>query len=315
MKKLKERQIKDVCEQARKLAHKFCVSNGDSFHMRDWTTNSTLRFGKKNKRGKRKAKRIMKRQLVVMSELQERLYAEGKQGLVILLQAPDAAGKDSLIKHVMSGLNPQGCQVFSFKAPSPEELDEDFLRRCIRCLPRRGRIGIMNRSYYEEILTVKIHPEILAKQKLRPELVTKHIWVERAQDMRFLERYLERNGFTVLKFYLNLSMKVQKRRFFERLEIPAKNRKASAADFYERTFFRPLKKASEVMIRDTARKGRPWYVLPADHKWFTRLIFSSVVVSALAKMDPQYPTITDKQRKELAKAFHADTKKHPVAKK
>jgi len=214
----------------------------------------------------------------------------------------DAAGKDSTIKHVMSGVNPQGCEVYSFKAPSSEELDHDFLWRCMPCLPNRGHIGIFNRSYYEEVLVVRVHPEILGAQKLPPELVTKRIWTERHGDIANFERYLSRQGTVVRKFFLNVSREEQKRRFLERIEQPEKNWKFSAADVKERRHWNEYMDAYEDAIRATATPDAPWYVVPADNKWFTRLVVAAAVVTTLEELDLQYPKLGKKQLAELAAA-------------
>jgi PPK2 family polyphosphate:nucleotide phosphotransferase len=222
-----------------------------------------------------------------------------------MFQAMDAAGKDGAIKHVMSGINPQGCQVYSFKAPSPEDLDHDFLWRCIKCLPERGRIGIFNRSYYEETLVVRVHRQFLEKQKLPPELVTKDIWKERFQDIRSFERYLTRNGVVIRKFFLHVSNKEQKKRFLERIEEPEKNWKFSANDAKERGYWDDYMEAYEDMIQNTATKEAPWYVVPADNKWFTRVVVAAAVIDALADLNLHYPKVGDEKLKELAAAKKA----------
>jgi PPK2 family polyphosphate:nucleotide phosphotransferase len=212
----------------------------------------------------------------------------------------DAAGKDGTIKHVMSGVNPQGVQVFSFKVPSDEELDHDFLWRSTKCLPERGRIGIFNRSYYEEVLVVKVHPDLLERQKLPPSLVTKNIWSERYEDIRSFERYLSRNGVLIRKFFLHLSKHEQKQRLLSRLEEPDKNWKFSTADLHERKHWNDYVDAYEKLIRQTASEDAPWYVVPADHKWFTRLVVAEVIVEALESLKLSYPEVTPAKRKELA---------------
>jgi PPK2 family polyphosphate:nucleotide phosphotransferase len=217
----------------------------------------------------------------------------------------DAAGKDGAIKHVMSGVNPQGCQVFSFKAPTSEDLDHDYLWRCIKCLPERGRIGIFNRSYYEETLVVRVHREFLEKQKLPPDLITKDIWKERFQDIRSIERYLTRNGIAIRKFFLHVSNKEQKKRFLERIEEPEKNWKFSANDAKEREYWDDYMEAYEDMIKNTATKAAPWYVVPADNKWFTRVIVAAAVIEALDSLDLKYPEVSDSKLKELAAAKKA----------
>ena len=237
-----------------------------------------------------------------LAEEQDKLYAQDRWSVLLVFQAMDAAGKDGTIKHVMSGVNPQGCQVYSFKAPSPEELDHDFLWRTTRCLPERGRIGIFNRSYYEEVLVVRVHEAILARQKLPPELVTKRIWDERLEDIAAFERYLARNGTVILKFFLHVSRKEQKERFMERLEQPEKNWKFAAADVHERRYWDDYMEAYEDAIRATAAKHAPWYVVPADNKWFTRMVVAAAIVEALEKLDLEYPKIDAATKKELAAA-------------
>src|SRR5512145_883511 len=227
----------------------------------------------------------------VLAELQEMLYAQDRWAVLIIFQAMDAAGKDGAVKHVMSGVNPQGCQVYSFKSPSSEDLDHDYLWRCMKCLPERGRIGIFNRSYYEETLVVRVHPEFLAKQQLPADLVTKGIWRERFQDIRSFERYLTRNGVAIRKFFLHVSRKEQKRRFLERLETPEKNWKFSSADAKERGYWKQYMAAYEDMIRATSTKDSPWYVVPADNKWFTRLVVSSALIDAMASLKLKYPDV------------------------
>ena len=221
------------------------------------------------------------------------LYAQDNWAVLLIFQAMDAAGKDGAIKHVMSGVNPQGCQVFSFKAPSSEDLDHDYLWRCIKCLPERGRIGIFNRSYYEETLVVRVHPEFLEQQKLPPELITKDIWKERFQDIRSFERYLTRNGVVIRKFFLHVSKKEQKKRFLERIEEPEKNWKFSANDAKEREYWDDYMEAYEDMIRNTATKEAPWYVVPADNKWFTRVVVAAAVIDALASLNLKYPKVSE----------------------
>jgi PPK2 family polyphosphate:nucleotide phosphotransferase len=235
-----------------------------------------------------------------LSALQRRLYASNSHAVLLIFQAMDAAGKDGTIKHVMSGINPQGCEVASFKAPSVEELNHDFLWRTTRRLPERGRIGIFNRSYYEEALIVRVHPELLAHQKLPPSLVTKGIWQERFEDINAFERYLTRNGVIVRKFFLHLSKQEQRQRFLSRLELPDKNWKFSLDDLRERQKWGAYMRAYEEVIRHTATDYSPWYVVPADHKWFTRLVVAEVVVEALESLELNYPKVGSAKRKELA---------------
>jgi PPK2 family polyphosphate:nucleotide phosphotransferase len=230
------------------------------------------------------------------------LYAQDRWAVLLIFQAMDAAGKDSAIKHVMSGINPQGCQVFSFKSPSAEELDHDFLWRTNRRIPERGRIGIFNRSYYEEVLVVRVHQDLLEKQKLPPSLVNKKIWKERFEDINACERYLSRNGVLIRKFFLNVSKEEQKKRFLQRLDNPDKNWKFSVADARERGHWDEYMEAYEDMIRNTATKHSPWYVVPADTKWFTRLVVAAGVIDALDGLDLSFPMVDEEKRKELATA-------------
>jgi PPK2 family polyphosphate:nucleotide phosphotransferase len=237
-----------------------------------------------------------------MIALQERLYAQDTWAVLLIFQAMDAAGKDSAIKHVMSGLNPQGTQVFSFKRPSDEELDHDFLWRTVKALPERGRIGIFNRSYYEEVLVVRVHPEFLARQRLPPEVVTRRLWDERYQDINALERHLARSGTLVLKFFLHLSKEEQRRRLLARLDEPAKNWKFQAGDLNERTRWDDYMQAYEDVLSNTSTKNAPWFVIPADHKWFTRVAIADVIVDALASLDLELPKMSKAQREALTAA-------------
>jgi len=251
---------------------------------------------------KEKAQDYLQKGVRRLAELQDKLYAQDQWGVLLVFQAMDAAGKDGTIKHVMSGLNPQGCQVYSFKGPSAEELDHDFLWRTNRALPERGRIGIFNRSYYEEVLVVRVHPGILEKQKLPRGIVTRRIWEERYEDIRAFERYLARQGYVILKFFLNVSKKAQKERFLERLELPEKNWKFSLADANERGYWGAYMKAYESMIRSTAAPHAPWYVVPADRKWFSRLVVAAAIHEALDRLDLAYPKVDAEKKKELAAA-------------
>jgi PPK2 family polyphosphate:nucleotide phosphotransferase len=237
-----------------------------------------------------------------LRDLQDKLYAQDRWALLLIFQGMDAAGKDSVIKHVMSGVNPQGCQVYSFKEPSAEELDHDYLWRCQRQLPERGRIGIFNRSYYEEVLVLRVHSELLQKEKIPPSLMSKKIWDQRLEDICGLERYLSHNGIVVRKFFLNLSKKEQAKRFLARLEEPEKNWKFSTSDIHEREFWHDYREAYEDMIRHTATPAAPWYVVPADHKWFTRLVVASAIVDALEELGLSYPKVDAAKRKELEEA-------------
>ena len=287
--------------KAAKFSRKFRVESGKGFRLKGVDPGDTggLKLEKDD------AAQLLDRGVEVLAELQDKLYAQDKRALLLVFQAMDAAGKDGTIKHVMSGVNPQGCQVFAFKTPSAEELDHDFLWRTTKCLPERGRIGIFNRSYYEEVLVVRVHPEILGKQKLPPELVTKKIWKERYEDIASFERYLARNGVAVVKFFLHVSRKEQRKRFLERLERPEKNWKFSLADAQERQHWDSYMEAYEDAIRATATPWAPWYVVPADTKWFTRLVVASAVIDALEKMDLAYPEVDEAKKAELAKAREA----------
>lgn len=286
-------------EEARKLAKPFRVTDGGRFRWKDFDPGDTRDLDDGDKPAVREA---LADSIEALAGLQDRLYAQDRWAVLLVFQAMDAAGKDSAIKHVMSGLNPQGCQVFSFKAPSAEELDHDYLWRCVRCLPERGRIGIFNRSYYEETLVVRVHPEWLEGQKLPPSRVGKDLWDDRFQDIRALERHLDRNGTAVCKFFLNVSKDEQRHRFLERIDNPAKHWKFSSADVAERAHWDAYMDAYEDTIRQTATERAPWYVVPADHKWFTRLVVAGAVVETLASLDPRYPEPDARQRKELAAA-------------
>jgi PPK2 family polyphosphate:nucleotide phosphotransferase len=267
------------------LAGRFRVTDGARFRLSDWSPADTAHF-----KSESHARRSLEQGVALLSELQQKLYAQGTWAVLLILQGIDSAGKDGTIKHVMSGVNPQGCEVHSFKAPSEEELEHDFLWRAACRLPRSGRIGIFNRSYYEEVLVVRVHPEMLEPQRIPPGLVTKKIWDERCEDITSFERHLSRNGVLVLKFFLNLSKDEQRRRFMERLDEPQKNWKFSAADIAERQYWDAYVHAYEEMIRRTATDFAPWYVVPADNKWFTRLVVAEVAIDALTNLHLAYPT-------------------------
>jgi len=280
---------------AREFAKPYRIDDGGKFRLKDIDPADTAGLTA----NKEKANEVLQRGIELLAKMQDKLYAQDRWGILLIFQAMDAAGKDGVIKHVMSGINPQGCQVFSFKAPSAEELDHDFFWRTSKCLPERGRIGIFNRSYYEEVLAVRIHREFLHKQKLPPELVTKKIWQERFEDINALERYLSRNGIVVRKFFLHVSKGEQKKRFLERLDNPNKNWKFSEADAREREFWGDYMDAYEEMIRSTAKKHAPWYVVPADNKWFTRLVVAAAIVDAMDELNLAYPEVDDEKRREL----------------
>jgi len=282
-----------------KALDRYRVTKGRRFRLTDVDPDDT--YGLESEL-KDDSKALLQQGVKTLAALQDKLYAQDRWSLLLVFQAMDAAGKDGTIKHVMSGVNPQGCEVASFKAPSSEELDHDFLWRCMPWLPNRGHIGIFNRSYYEEVLVVRVHPEFLAGQKLPPELVTKRIWDERYADINGFERYLTRNGTVIRKFFLHVSKKEQKKRFMERLDQPEKNWKFSSADVRERGHWDEYMEAYEDMIRATATPHAPWYVVPADNKWFTRLVVAAAVVEALEGLDLHYPKVDRKKRAELAAA-------------
>jgi PPK2 family polyphosphate:nucleotide phosphotransferase len=283
-----------VLKQASKFTKPFRVEHGKSFRLKDFDPASTLKL-----HSKETAEELLQQSIARLNDLQEKLYAQDQWAVLLIFQAMDAAGKDSVIKHVMSGVNPQGCQVFSFKQPSTEDLNHDFLWRTSKCLPERGHIGIFNRSYYEEVLVVRVHTGLLAKQHLPPELVTKNIWKERFEDIRNHEAYLTRNGMVIRKFFLNVSKEEQKRRFLKRLDEPEKNWKFSEADLRERQCWDDHMNAYEDMIRHTATPDCPWYVVPADHKWFTHLVVGSAIIETLAGLNLAFPKVDPARRKEL----------------
>ena len=280
-----------------KLAQKFRIDDGKRFRLKDVDPADTGHW-----KSKEHADKALAEGIVRTAELQDKLYAQDNWALLLIFQAMDAAGKDGAVKHVMSGVNPQGCQVYSFKAPSDVELQHDFLWRTTRDLPERGHIGIFNRSYYEEVLIVRVHPEILKGEKTPASLVGKNIWEERFEDIRSFERHMARNGTVIRKFFLHLSKKEQKKRFLARLDQPEKNWKFSANDIHERKYWDDYQDAYEDMIRNTATKYAPWYVVPADNKWFTRVVVSTVIVDALESLDLAYPKVDDKKRTELQAA-------------
>jgi len=279
------------------LIEPFRVTRGNGFRLRDYDPDDSNGLSDKDE-----AEEYLKRGVRQLAAMQDKLYAQDEWGVLLIFQAMDAAGKDGAIKHVMSGINPQGCQVFAFKAPTSEELDHDFLWRTSKSLPERGRIGIFNRSYYEEALVVRVHPEILAKQKLPSSLVTKRIWDERFEDIRAFERYFARQGYVIVKFFLNVSRKEQKGRFLERLERPEKNWKFALADAHERKHWKDYMQAYQDLIRATATKHAPWYVVPADKKWFARLVVAGAIYDALARLGLRYPVVGAEKKKELAAA-------------
>jgi len=294
--------LKEIAEKCRKLADPYRINDGQNFRLDAMNPGDV---GELTAEDKPRAKEALALGVHALAELQGLLYAQDRWGVLIILQAMDAAGKDGAIKHVMSGVNPQGCQVDSFKSPSAEELDHDYLWRCLKRLPERGRIGIFNRSYYEEVLVLRVHEELLKKQKLPSELVTPKIWEERYEDIRNVEHYLSRNGYAIRKIFLNVSNEEQKRRFMERLENPNKHWKFSSSDAKERQFWKEYMRAYEDAIRTTAKPYAPWYIVPADNKWYTRVIVAAVIIDALATLDLKFPEMTDAQKQNLAEARKA----------
>jgi PPK2 family polyphosphate:nucleotide phosphotransferase len=286
-------------ERIERLISRYRVTRGKGFRLGDIDPADTAEL---NSEDKVEAAEWLSRGVDWLAEQQEVLYAQDHWGVLLVFQAMDAAGKDGTIKHLTSGINPQGCQVVSFKQPSTEELDHDYLWRYTRHAPARGQIGIFNRSYYEEVLVVKVHRELLARQKIPPSLVTKNIWKRRYEDIRNYEQYLSRNGVIVLKFFLHVSKAEQKRRFIDRMDQPEKNWKFAALDVEERKHWREYQQAYEEAIRQTATEHAPWYVVPADNKWFTRLVVAGAVVSAIAGLDLRFPAVDADKRKALARA-------------
>jgi PPK2 family polyphosphate:nucleotide phosphotransferase len=283
----------------------FRIPPGKKIRLRDYDTGwaqtkEMKELGKDDI--KERAKAILEKNLEELAEAQERLWADDRYSVLVVLQALDAAGKDGTIKHVMSGINPQGCQVFSFKKPSAEDLDHNFLWRYMRCLPERGRIGIFNRSYYEDVLVVKVHPELLTAQKLPAGKQGKTFWQARYEDINAFERHLVRNGTIILKFFLNVSKKEQKRRFLERLETPEKHWKFSAADLAERGFWDRYTAAYEDALSATSTDWAPWYIVPADHKWGTRAVVADILTTAMLGLDLRYPELTEEQEQALEQA-------------
>ncbi len=295
-------KLKKLLKAAHRFAEPYRVAEGGKFRLKDVDPNDT---GDLTSEDKPAAKEGLAMGVEALNEMQQMLYAQDKWAVLLIFQAMDAAGKDGAIRHVMSGVNPQGCQVYSFKAPSAEELDHDFMWRSMKALPERGRIGIFNRSYYEEVLVVRVHEELLKTQKIPPTLVGKSIWDERYQDIRKVERYLSRNGVLIRKFFLHVSKKEQKKRFLERLETPEKHWKFSLGDAKERGHWDDYMAAYENMIRNTATPEAPWYVVPADNKWYTRLIVAAAVIDGLASLDLHFPKVGPEKRAELAKARRA----------
>src|SRR3979411_61371 len=277
-----------------KLAKCYRVVSGKDFRLKDFDPADTRHW-----HSKEHAEQALREGNLRLAEMQDKLYAQNRWAVLLIFQAMDAAGKDGVIKHVMSGVNPQGCQVYSFKAPSEQELQHDFLWRTTRCLPERGHIGIFNRSYYEEVLVVRVHPQILKSEKLPDELITKHIWGERYEDINCFEKFLTRNGVVIRKFFLHISKEEQKKRFLARLEDSKKNWKFSMDDIKERKFWDDYQEAYEEMLQNTATKRAPWFVVPADNKWYGRLVVASAIIEALDGLNLAYPDVDKEKKKEL----------------
>ena len=289
-------KAKQFCREAAQFAEPFRITDGKKFRLKDHDPDFTGKL-----KSKEDAQKMLQQSVELLSELQEKLYAQDRWAVLLIFQGMDAAGKDSLIKHVMSGVNPQGCEVWSFKAPSNEELDHDYLWRCHKVIPPRGKIGIFNRSYYEELLVVRVHSEVLHNEKLPSEAFTKNIWEERYEDINAFERYLTRNGVLVMKFFLHLSKKEQKKRFLERLEDSKKNWKFSMDDVKERAFWKDYQNAYEQAVQNTATKYAPWHVVPADNKWFARAVVASAVIAELNDLNLTFPDVKKSVRRELEK--------------
>ncbi len=296
MKEIKGLNSQEFITRARKLAETYRVANDKEFRLKDYSheADDDSWIDKKDH-----AQELLEIGVEALSEMQDKLYAHDKWGLLVIFQAMDAAGKDGAIKHVMSGVNPQGCEVTAFKAPNAEELDHDYLWRCMKHLPERGRIGIFNRSYYEEVLVVRVHEEILRSQKLPEELIHEDIWKARLKDIRNFEAYLNNNGILVVKIFLHVSKKEQKKRFLERIETPEKNWKFSKSDLAERKFWKEYMDAYEHLIRKTATEKSPWYVVPADNKHYARIVVAAAILHSLDSMGLSYPKVTEEKVAEL----------------
>ena len=292
-------KLEEIIERAQVWCKPYRVTDGSKFRLKDVDPDDT---GGLEAEDKPRAKEALQMGIDALAQLQDMLYAQDRWSLLLIFQAMDAAGKDGAIKHVMSGVNPQGCQVTAFKAPTSVDLDHDFMWRCQRELPERGRIGIFNRSYYEEVLVVKVHPEILKSQKVPPQLVDDDIWDNRYKDIRNFEKYLSRNGTVTRKFFLHLSKKEQKKRFLERFDNPDKNWKVSSADTKERGYWDAYMDAYEKAIQETASKNAPWYVIPANNKWFTRVVVAAAIIDAMSGLDLHYPKVDEAKLKEIAAA-------------
>ena len=283
-----------LIKEAERIASLYCITDGKKFRLKDFSPADTNGI-----KSKKAAQDMIEQIGPMVAEMQEKLYAQDLWALLLIFQGMDAAGKDGAIKHVMSGVNPQGCDVYSFKGPSNEELQHDYLWREHKVMPSRGKIGIFNRSYYEEVLVVRVHPHILKAEKLPEELITKHIWEERYDDINAFERFLTRNGIVIRKFFLHVSKEEQKKRFLERLEDSKKNWKFSMDDIKERKFWNDYQEAYEEMVQNTATKRAPWYVVPADNKWYGRVVVASAIIEALHGLNLQFPDVDKAKKKEL----------------
>jgi len=284
----------------KRLDKHFRITDGTKFRLKDFDPSETLGLN-----SKAHSQQILEHGILRLAKLQEKLFAQDRWAILVILQAMDAAGKDSTIKHVMSGVNPLGCQVTSFKAPTEEDLNHDFLWRTMRLLPERGQIGIFNRSYYEEVLIVRVQPEVLAREKLAKSLISGNLWRDRFEDINAHERYLSRNGIVILKFFLNISKEEQRKRFLDRLEMPEKNWKFSEQDVLKRKHWKEYMRAYEDMIRNTSTENAPWYVVPANHKWFARVAVAEAIITALEQLNLSYPKVEREKRKDLKKAEEA----------
>jgi PPK2 family polyphosphate:nucleotide phosphotransferase len=287
---------KELIARAKKLSKRYRVTSDKRFKLKDYPTSADFDLGKVEKQA---SEEVLQMGVEALAVMQDKLYAQDKWSLLVIFQAMDAAGKDGAIKHVMSGINPQGCQVTSFKAPSAEELDHDYLWRCMKNLPERGRIGIFNRSYYEEVLAVRVHESFLMGQKLPEKLITENIWNDRLKDIKNFEHYLNNNGILVVKIFLNVSKKEQKKRFLERIERPEKNWKFSSSDLAERKFWKQYMECYEDLIQKTSTERSPWYVVPADNKRFSRIVVAAAILNALDSMKLAYPQVSETKRAEL----------------
>lgn len=292
-------KLKEIIKASHELSTPYRITDGEKFKLKDIDPGDTGSLGSEDKP---RAKEALQIGVDALAALQDMLYAQDRWSLLMIFQAMDAAGKDGAIKHVMSGVNPQGCQVSSFKAPTSTDLDHDYLWRCQRELPERGRIGIFNRSYYEEVLVVKVHPELLKYQKIPPHLMDDDLFENRYKELRNFEKYLSRNGTVTIKFFLHLSRKEQKKRFLERFDIADKNWKVSPSDIKERAYWDEYMDAYEKMIQQTATKHSPWYVIPADNKWYTRVIVAASIIDTMAGMDLHYPKVDETKLQEIAAA-------------